>query len=315
MMNSVLKILCSATALAICSVGAAWADYPDRTISLMVPFAAGGGADVPARFIAEELEKELGQSVVVSNVTGAGGTVGATQLSTATADGYSLGFMPVGTTTTQPHLRGTSYGVDSFIPICMVASGPFYLVVDADSGFKSWEDLEAKAKGDGITFTGAAPGSLAHVTSVALGAMWGVDVGYLPTKGGGDAMNELKGGRADATAWFSDFDVRFGLNALAIFAPERSEIHPDVPTSGDKGHPADIAVWMGLFAPAGTPADVVAKLDAACETAISSEGFTANMEKANREIRHMNTDEFSAFFRKAFEENGELLKNAGLVKN
>lgn len=297
------------------TAGSAHADYPERAVNVMVPFAAGGGADVPARFLAEELEKGLGQSIVVTNVVGAGGTVGATQLSNAEADGYNLGFLPVGTTTTQPHLRGTSYGVDSFIPICMVASGPFYLVVDADSEYKSWDDLAAKAKGDGITFTGAAPGSLAHVTSVALGVMLDTEIGYLPTKGGGDAMNELKGGRADATAWFSDYDVRFGLNALAIFAPERSDIHPDIPTSGEMGHPADIAVWMGLFAPAGTPDDVVAKLDSACEAAVASDGFTANMKQANREIRHMNTGEFSTFFREAFEANGELLRNAGLVKN
>lgn len=302
-------------ALAVMAGGAALAEYPERAVTVMVPFIAGGGADVPARFLAEELEKELGQSVVVTNVAGAGGTVGATQLSQAKADGYSLGFMPVGTTTTQPHLRGTSYGADSFIPICMVASGPFYLVVDPSSGIESWDDFAAKATGDGLTFTGAAPGSLAHVTSVALGAMLDTEIQYLPTKGGGDAMNELKGGRADATAWFSDYDVRFGLNALAIFAPERSDIHPDVPTTGEFGHPSDIAVWMGLFAPAGTPDDVISALDGACETAVGSEGFAANMEKANREIRHMNSAAFSTFFQAAFEANGELLRNAGLVKN
>ena len=123
------------------------------------------------------------------------------------------------------------------------------------------------------------------------------------------------GGRADATAWFSDFDVKFGLNALAIFAPERSDIHPDVPTSGENGHAADIAVWMGLFAPAGTPDDIIAKLDAACAAAVSSDGFTGNMEAANREIRHLNAADFDAFFHDAYNANGELLRSAGLVAN
>ncbi len=305
LLAAVSMVLASTTAMA---------DYPERAVTVMVPFIAGGGADVPARFLAAEMEKELGQTVIVTNVAGAGGTVGATQLSNAEADGYNLGFMPVGTTTTQPHLRGTSYGVDSFIPICMVASGPFYLVVDPASGISSWDDFAAKATGEGLTFTGAAPGSLAHVTSVALGAMLDTEIQYLPTKGGGDAVNELKGGRADATAWFSDYDVRFGLNALAIFAPERSELQPEVPTTGEFGHPSDIAVWMGLFAPAGTPDDVVARLDSACETAMATDGFKGNMEKANREIRHMNSADFTAFFREAFEANGELLRNAGLVK-
>ena len=308
------SILIGAGILAM-SAGAALADYPERAVTVMVPFAAGGGADVPARFLAQELERELGQSIVVTNVVGAGGTIGATQLADGPKDGYNLGFMPVGTTTTQPHLRGTSYNDESFTPICLVASGPFFLVVSPDSGLNSWEDFVNRAKGDGATFTGAAPGSLAHVTSVALGAMLDTEIAYLPTTGGGEAVNEVMGGRADATAWFADYDSRFGLKGLAIFAPERSEIHPDVPTSAELGHPADIAVWMGLFAPAGTPDDVVAALDTACKAAVSSESFVDNMTKANREIRYMNAAEFDTFFHDAFKQNGELLRNAGLVKN
>ena len=303
-----------AAALAF-SAGAALAEYPERAVTVMVPFAAGGGADVPARFLAMELEKELGQSVIVTNVVGAGGTIGATQLSDAQADGYNLGFMPVGTTTTQPHLRGTSYNDESFTPICMVASGPFYLVVNPDGDIKTWDDFEAKAQGEGATFTGAAPGSLAHVTSVALGQMFGTEIGYLPTSGGGEAVNEVMGKRVDATAWFSDFDVQFGLRALAIFAPERSDIHPDVPTSAEMGHPADIAVWMGLFAPAGTPDAVIAKLDSACEAAVKSDGFVKNMTDANREIRHLNAADFDTFFHESYKANGDLLRSAGLVKN
>ena len=306
--------LLGATALALTS-GAALADFPERAITVMVPFAAGGGADVPARFLAVELEEQLGQSVIVTNVVGAGGTVGATQLADNDADGYNIGFMPVGTTTTQPHLRGTSYNDESFTPICMVASGPFYLVVSPDSDVQTWDDFAAKAQGEGVTFTGAAPGSLAHVTSVALGQMLGVEVGYLPTSGGGEAVNEVMGGRADATAWFSDFDVQFGLNALAIFAPERSEIHPDIPTSAENGHPADIAVWMGLFAPAGTPDDVIATLDEACDAAVNSDGFIGNMTEANREIRHLDAADFDAFFHEAYQANGALLRSAGLVAN
>ncbi len=293
---------------------ASLADYPEHSISVMVPFIAGGGADVPARFLAAEMEEILGSSVVVSNVDGAGGTVGATQLSQANADGYSLGFMPVGTTTTQPHLKNTSYNADSWNPICMVASGPFYLVVANDSPIQTLDDFVAAANGDGLIFAGAGPGSMAHVTSVALNSMLGTNMQYLPTKGGGDIATEINGGRAHATAWFSDFDVKFGWRAIAILSPERSEIHPDVPTLGELGHEADVAVWMGLFAPAGTPEDVVAKLDETCEAAVNTDRFVENMTKANREIRHMNSAEFSAFFKSAYEMNGQLLRDAGLVK-
>ncbi len=290
------------------------ANYPERAISVMVPFIAGGGADVPARFLSAEMEKLLNQSVVVSNVDGAGGTVGATQLSQANPDGYSLGFMPVGTTTTQPHLKKTSYNADSWAPICMVASGPFYLVVGGDSPVQSVEDLIEKANSDGIKFAGAGPGSMAHVTQMTLNKQFGTAMQYLPTKGGGDIATEINGGRADATAWFSDFDTKFGWRALAILANARSETHPDVPTLSELGYEADISVWMGLFAPAGTPDDVVATLSDTCEQAVSSESFVDNMTKANRIIRYMDTDEFTAFFKQAFESNGELLKEAGLLK-
>ncbi len=298
----------------VASSTASLADYPEHSISVMVPFIAGGGADVPARFLAAEMEEILGASVVVSNVDGAGGTVGATQLSQANADGYSLGFMPVGTTTTQPHLKKTSYNADSWNPICMVASGPFYLVVANESPIQTLDDFVAAANGDGLIFAGAGPGSMAHVTSVALNSMLGTNMQYLPTKGGGDIATEINGGRAHATAWFSDFDVKFGWRAIAILSPERSEIHPDVPTLGELGHEADVAVWMGLFAPAGTPGDVVAKLDETCEAAVTTDRFVENMTKANREIRHMNSAEFSAFFKSAYEMNGQLLRDAGLVK-
>ena len=296
------------------AASAAMADYPERSISVMVPFIAGGGADIPARFLSAEMEKILGKTVIVSNVAGAGGTVGATQLSKADPDGYSLGFMPVGTTTTQPHLKKTSYNADSWAPICMVASGPFYLVVGKDSPVKSLDDFIAKAKSDGMRFSGAGPGSMAHVTQMTLNNKLGIDMQYLPTKGGGDIANEMNGGRADATAWFSDYDTKFGWRALAILSKERSETHPEVPTLAELGYEADIAVWMGLFAPAGTPEKVVDTLSNTCEQAVSSQSFQDNMTKANRIIRYMDTDEFSAFFKQAYEQNGELLKEAGLIK-
>lgn len=311
-MRSVLGI---AAAVGIVTASTAvLAEYPDRSISIMVPFIAGGGADVPARFLAAEMESILDRSVIVTNVAGAGGTVGATQLSKADADGYSLGFMPVGTTTTQPHLKNTSYGADSWEPICMVASGPFYLVVASESPVQTIDDFIAKANSDGLIFAGAGPGSMAHVTQMTLNSELGINMSYLPTKGGGDIATEINGGRADVTAWFSDYDTKFGWRALAVLSSERSETHPDVPTIGELGYEADIAVWMGLFAPAGTPGDVVGKLSDTCERSVTSNSFVDNMTRANRIIRYMDSEEFSAFFQEAFEKNGKLLREAGLVR-
>ena len=151
-----MKIRNALTGLAALALtaGAAWAEYPERTINVIVPFVAGGGTDVPARFFAQELEDILGQNVVVSNVDGAGGTIGATQLSEADPDGYNLFFAPVGTMTTQPHMRKTSYNADSWTPICMVSQGPYYLVVGKDSGIETFDDYLDLAKAGNARFRG-----------------------------------------------------------------------------------------------------------------------------------------------------------------
>ncbi|MEP3277627.1 MAG: tripartite tricarboxylate transporter substrate binding protein [Stappiaceae bacterium] len=296
------------------SLGTAQADYPDRALNILVPFGAGGGTDVPARFFAAELEDILGQNVIVSNVEGAGGTVGATQLSQADADGYNLGFAPVGTMTTQPHLKKTSYNADSWAPICMVSQGPYYLVVADDSPIKTIEDYVATANEGNLRFAGAGPGSIAHVAQLTLDKNLGVTTQYIPTKGGGDIATEINGGRAEATSWFADFGTRFGWRALAILSDERSAEHPDVPTMAELGQDIQVSVWFGLFAQAGTPDDVVAKLSDACSEAVARDSFKENMAGANRLIRFMDRDTFTPFFRDSFELNGQLLKDAGLIK-
>ncbi|SLN13046.1 Bug family tripartite tricarboxylate transporter substrate binding protein [Pseudooctadecabacter jejudonensis] len=304
--------LASVAALTL-STGAALAEYPERTINMVIPFSAGGGTDVPGRFFAAEMEKLLGQNIVATNVEGAGGTIGATQQADAPADGYNLLFAPVGTMTTQPHLRNTSYNVDSWTPICMVSEGPYYLVVGADSGIESVEDYKAITANGGPRFVGAGPGSMDHVAQLTLDSELGIEQQYLPTGGGADKATEIGGGRADASVWFADFDTRFNFNALAIMADERSDQHPDIPTMQELGYDVNVSIWFGLFAQDDAPAEAVETLSAACETAVSTDSFKENMAGANRLIRYMGTDEFGDFFRRTFELNGELMRKAGLV--
>lgn len=307
-----IHALAGVAALAI-NTGAASAQYPERTVNVVVPFVAGGGTDVPARFFAAELEEILGQNVVVSNVDGAGGTIGATQQAEADSDGYNLLFAPVGTMTTQPHLRKTSYNVDSWTPICMVSQGPYYLVVGKDSGIKSLEDYKALSANGGPRFVGAGPGSMDHVAQLTLDNELDLTSQYLPTKGGPDKATEIGGGRADGSVWFADYDTRFNFNALAILADQRSGSHPDIPTMKELGHDVQVSIWFGLFAQADTPAEAVAKLSESCETAVGKERFVENMAGANRLIRYQNTEDFGTFFRTAYKLNGELMRNAGLI--
>lgn len=314
-MKKILLGLTALTAGMTVAVSGAQAEYPERSISVMVPFGAGGGTDVPARFFAAEMEKILGQNLVVSNVSGAGGTVGATQLSKAKADGYSLGFMPVGTTTTQPHLKKTKYNADSWAPVCLVAQGPYYLNVAKNSPIKTIEDYIAKAKSGGLKFGGPGPGSMPHVTQMLLDKALGIKSRYVPVSGGGGKIAaEVNGGRLDATVWFSDFESKYGYRAIALLNNKRSPDHPNVPTLKELGHDVSAFVWFGFFAPAGTPGNVVNILSNACGKAVATPTFAANMKKAKRSVRYMDTAEFTAFFRKSYKQNGELLRSAGLIK-
>lgn len=295
------------------SAGAVLADYPERTINMVVPFIAGGGTDVPARFFAREIEGILGQNVVVSNVDGAGGTIGALQQAEADADGYNLLFAPVGTMTTQPHLRDTGYDVDSWTPICMVSQGPYYLVVGNDSGIETLDDYIALTENGGPRFVGAGPGSLDHIAVLLLDRELGITSQYLPTAGGPEKATEIGGGRADGSVWFADYDTSFNFRALAILADHRSAAHPEIPTMLELGYDVQVSIWFGLFAQADVPSDVIDVLSSACETAVQSESFQANMAGANREIRYMNSADFGAFFRAEYEINGNLMRDAGLT--
>ncbi len=301
-------------ALLLALGGTASADYPERSIGMMIPFSAGGGTDVPGRFFAAEMEKILGTDIVVSNVTGAGGTIGATQLSKAKPDGYSLGFMPVGTTTTQPHLRKTAYNGESWAPICLVAQGPLYVTVLEDSPIKSIDELIAKAKSGKVVTGGPPPGSIPHIAQAAVANAYGVKFNYIPHEGINEVAKSMLGGRVDMAVWFGDASVRFGLRPLAILDAARSKEFPEVPTMKELGQPVESFVWFGFFAPAGTPDAIVTKLSDACDEAANSDGFQENMKKAKRQVRYMPRDEFAAFFAKQYEQNGALLKEAGLIK-
>ncbi|MCY3822343.1 MAG: tripartite tricarboxylate transporter substrate binding protein [Nitrospinae bacterium] len=291
-----------------------WAEYPERTIKMMIPFSAGGGTDVPGRFFAAEVEKILGKNIIVSNVTGAGGTIGATQLSKAKPDGYNLGFMPVGTTTTQPHIRKTSYNADSFEPICMVAQGPLYVVVLKDSPIKSIDEIIAKAKKGTVVTAGPPPGSLPHIAQAAVANAYGVKFKYVPHQGINQVAKSMLGGRVDVTVWFGDAAQRFGLRPLALLDSKRSREFPNVPTLAELGKPVESFVWFGFFAPRGTSSAIVSKLSNACDAAVKKPSFVANMKKAKRLIRYMPHKEFKAFFRRQFEQNGNLLRAVGLIK-
>ncbi len=302
---------------AIGSGSAGAQDYPSDSVTVIVPYAAGGGTDTGARLLVPELEKVLGQSFVVQNIPGAGGTVGATELARKNPDGYTLGYLPVGTTTTQPHLRKVAYDADSWAPVCLTIQDPMAVAVAPDSRFERLDDIiNAATSGETVTTGGPAPGSLPHIAHAALANAYDVEFKYVPFDGGASTGKAVLGGQVDV---FSDpigSTYNYGLKPLVVLDAERHPLFPDVPTIDEEGgDPLRYSIWFGLFAVAGTPPEIVEALSNACEEATSTESYQTAVVEAKRTPRYMNSAEFTEFFRDQYSDNAELLSVLGLSQN
>jgi tripartite-type tricarboxylate transporter receptor subunit TctC len=270
-----------------CAVLPAWAQqYPTQPIKLLVAFPAGGGADVAARVLAASLGEQLGQSVVVENISGAGGTIGTARAAHATPDGYTL---LVGT----PSTHGSNVAVYSnldydpvrdFVPVMLIGTSPFMLLASPSSDAKSVKDLIAlaKAKPGQINYASYGNGSINHLAGELFASLADIDVTHIPYRGSAPAMTDLIAGRVQYT-----FDgpaalgqVKGGkVRLLAVTGKQRWSVFSDVPTVAESGVPGfDVVTWFGLFAPSGTPKPIIdllsAKANAAIKTQAAKDGFT-----------------------------------------
>jgi tripartite-type tricarboxylate transporter receptor subunit TctC len=242
--------------------------WPVRQVRVVVPFAPGGSTDVVARLVAQKLSALWGQTVVVDNRAGAGGNLGADVVAKSPADGYTL-LMASGSITINPHLY-KSMAFDTkkdLVPITNVASGPMLVVVPDGSPVKTLKDLiaAAKAKPGSINFGSAGVGSQVHLAAENFADAAGIDISHVPYKGEAPAYTDLIGGQTQFMVGnFAAASALLGngrLRALAVTGKQRQPQLPAVPTAIEAGLPGfENHGWFGLLAPAGTPAEVVAKV-------------------------------------------------------
>jgi len=264
-------ILASAAALPL--LPAAHADtFPDKPVTLVVPFPPGGPTDAMARTLAAEMKDRLGQPMIVENRAGAGGNIGAEYVARATPDGQTLLFGTSGPLAINASLyRKVSYDpVKSFAPVIQVGHLPNILVVNPSVPAKNVKELVAYAKANPgkLSYASSGNGASSHLAGVLFNASAGVDLQHIPYKGTGPALNDLLGGQVSMS--FTDVltalpYVKAGrLRALGVTTAERSQALPDVPTVAEQGVPGyDVSVFFGIVAPAGTPPERVAKLNQA----------------------------------------------------
>lgn len=272
----------AATGLLAHAPGAlAQAKFPEKPITMVVPFAAGGPTDTIARIVGEHMARSLGQAIVVENVAGAGGTTGITRASQAKPDGYTVMMGHMGTHGAAPALYpNLKYDpTKDFANIGLVAGTPILIVVKKDFPAKTLTEFveHLKKSGDKVNEAHAGVGSVSHTTCSLLQSVAGVKTGRVAYRGTGPALNDLVAGQVDfgcdqivnLVAQINAGTIR----ALAIATQERSPALKDVPTTKEAGLPQyEVSAWNAVFAPKGTPADVVAKLNDALVKALDDEG-------------------------------------------
>lgn len=296
------------------------AEYPERTVDLVMPYPAGSGIDVLVRVLADGMSSHFKQPFVVSNRTGAGGTIGVAYVARSAPDGYTLLFAPALVHSVLPIVQGNvGYNPKSILPICQTFENQMSLVVRPGSPFTRVRDIidAARAKPDSVTFAATAPGTITHLVVAALADAGQVKFNHVPFRGDSELMGPLAGGHVDFASVTLASAAAAGpsIRILAIFAEARNPSVPDVPTVKEQGYDVAPTSFGGLFAPLGVPADVMAKLASGCKIAAAQQGYADAAKRL-----HQGTDYFAdtaAFARRLerdIEDKSQLLQRLGLSK-
>jgi tripartite-type tricarboxylate transporter receptor subunit TctC len=295
-------------------------NYPSRTITFVVPFAAGGLSDIPGRIVAAEMQPRIGQSIVVENRPGASGVTGAQSVLRAEPDGYTVLVNALADVQNLHYLSVPYDPIKDFSLIGMVADGPpVVLIVNAGLPFKSVADLIAHAKANPgkVSFGTSGPATSPAIAVTQLNALAKTDIAQVPYRGSGPAAAAVVGGEVQGT--FAFYSVARQMHdggkvrALAVASPKRMENWPEIPTMGELGFPGfDHRGFVGLAAPGKTPASIVAFLNKHLNEVINSPSFRKRMEPLGMTIPTDNTPEkFAEFMRREIARQAELAKLSG----
>jgi tripartite-type tricarboxylate transporter receptor subunit TctC len=277
----IVSIVLSALLLAVLFTSNALAQYPGKIIKIVVPFAAGGGTDVIARTLAQEMAKELGAAVIIENKPGAGTIIGTQAVATSEPDGYTL-LMGTFANAVNPSLNSKlPYDLHrDFTPVALIARSFNIVVVNPQSPIKSVKDLiaAAKAEPEKLFYGTFGTGTSAHLAGELFKRMAGVNLTMVPYKGAAPAITDVVGGQIQVmfttVASAASLIAAGQLRALAVTSAQRSSAFPDLPTVAEAGVPGyEAESWYGLFAPANTPAAIVDRLNKSAGFAVKSQAF------------------------------------------
>jgi tripartite-type tricarboxylate transporter receptor subunit TctC len=289
------------------SSGLALADYPEKSIRLVVPFATGGTSEIVARSVASSLSTSMGQSVYVDNKPGGAGNIAMEEVKRANPDGYTLMLGHVGTLAVNPALFGKKLPYDpnkDFMPVTLVAKVPNVIAVSEKSPYKTLADLvtDAKKNPAKINYGSAGNGSAGHLAMEYFSSEAGIDLVHVPYKGSGPMLTDLIGGQIQAT--FNGLPSLMGqikggaLRPLAVGSAERSKVLPNVPTLSESGYKGfETSQWYGIIVPAGTPQPIIDRLQREIAKSLKSKEDSKRMLEDGAVLVGDTPAQFTAFIK------------------
>lgn len=310
---------CLAVVLAAGQMAAAQT-YPSRPITLIVPYAAGGGNDTIARAVADRMGAVLGQQIIVENRGGAGGSIATRQIAKAEPDGYTLGLGGTGTLAVNPTLY-QNVGYDprkDFAPVGLIATGALVVLAHPSVPAKTIPELIGLAKQEPgkLNYASAGVGSGIHLGAELFAAMAGIKLTHIPYKGTGPALTDLVGGHV--ALYFSSLPPAIALikdgkvRALAVTGPLRAKVLPELPTVAESGLPGYEAVLhYGIIAPAGVPRPIIDKLNAALRTALAAPEVQMRLAADGAEVLASTPEEYAADIDREERKWSDIVRRAG----
>ena len=311
----VLSVVC------ICGLMAAWAasaqNFPERAVTLIVPYSAGGPTDVAMRALADAAAKHLGQRIVIDNRTGAGGTLGPASMINAKPDGYLVSQMPI-TVFRIPYMQKGSFDpLNDFTYIIHVSGYTFGVVVRADSPWKTWQEFIAYAKANPgkVTYSTPGHGTSLHITMEEIARREGIEWTQVPYKGAADALVALRGGHvtamADSTAWGEMVDAG-QLRLLCTWGENRTRRWPNAPTLKDLGYGIVSNSPYGIAGPRGMDPKVVKVLHDAFKKGMEDPAYQKVLERFDQDNVYLNSDDYAKFAREINTEQKAIVERMGL---
>jgi tripartite-type tricarboxylate transporter receptor subunit TctC len=319
-MNGWIRGLVAAAACVAAGTALAQDVYPSKPVHLLVPFPPGGAVDVVARSLGDELAKRLGQSIIIENRPGAGGTLAAMATAKSAPDGYTLVVVASGHAIAPFLFPKLQYDVfKDFTPVSLLGDSPNLVLVRADSPMKTLADLIALArqKPGQLSYGHAGNGTSPHLAGELLKVTAKIDIASIPYKGGAPALNDLMGGHIPIA--FNNLPEAIGqfqagtVRPLAVTTIKRTPMLPDVPTVAESGLTEyDTGVWWGVLAPAGLPADIQARLSHDCAEAMTSPAVTERFRTLGATPIGGSAADFAKLIRADYDKWGPVIKAAGI---